>query len=109
MSWEKLSTGQKSYARTIQGKLHKAGVETSISQVAKYLDDAGEWDREEINLATLCDRTGWSMPDPTVERESIHSMQLPTALLRHVREVLAKEGSKTSLEALELLPEAVAK
>lgn len=109
MSWEKLSSRQKSYAQKVKGKLFQAGVDTSVSQVAKYYDDACEWDSNSITLATLCDRTGWTMPDPTVERESIHSMQLPTALLRHVRQVLAKEGSKTSREALELLPEAVAK
>lgn len=36
-------------------------------------------------------------------------MQLPTALLRHVREVLTSGGSQASLDALELLPEALAK
>jgi hypothetical protein len=106
MSWNELSLAQQKAARNIQQKLYQAGVETSVSQVAKHLTDAFEWNDKFINLATLCDRTGWSMPDPTVEREGIHSMRLPTGLLRHVRAVLAEEGSAASLEALELLPEA---
>lgn len=60
------------------------------------------WEAKAITLATLLDRTGWTRSAPV---EKIHRAELPAGVLRHVRAVLAADGSAQSTEALELLPE----
>lgn len=102
MRYDELTRSQKQEAQSILQRLQAEGVETSVSQVAKYFDDACEWDSKAITTATLLDRTGWTRSAPV---ETIHRAELPAGVLRHVRAVLVADGSRESREALELLPE----
>ncbi|MFF7198286.1 hypothetical protein ACFZAM_31825 [Streptomyces sp. NPDC008079] len=104
-----MTRANKADAQRILEALRKEGVSVSVDQVAKEFDDARDWRRGAISLAALCDRTGWGMPDPTQVKESLHTASLPTGVLRHIREVLAADGTDASREALELLPAAEAK
>ncbi|WP_158835060.1 hypothetical protein [Streptomyces sp. NRRL S-350] len=102
MKYHELTAAQKKKAQGILQRLHSEGVLESVSQVAVHFDNACAWDAGTITLATLLDRTGWTRTAPV---ETIHRAELPAGVLRHVRTVLAAEGSTASKEALELLPE----
>ncbi|MFE5847912.1 hypothetical protein ACFQ7N_40450 [Streptomyces niveus] len=102
MRFDQLTRAQKQKAQGVLQRLRAEGVETSVSQVGKYFDDACEWDAGTITMATLLDRTGWTRSAPV---ETIHRAELPAGVLRHVRAVLSADGTAESAEALELLPE----
>ena len=102
MKYHELTSGQKRKAQFILQRLQGEGVRESVSQVAAHFEDACDWDAGTITMATLLDRTGWTRTAPV---ESIHRAELPAGVLRHVRSVLAADGSAKSKEALELLPE----
>ncbi|MER5638132.1 hypothetical protein ABT095_14385 [Kitasatospora sp. NPDC002227] len=102
MRYHELTTAQKRKAQGIVERLRVEGVGESVSQVAAYFDDACAWDAGDITLATLLDRAGWKRTAPV---QTIHRAELPAGVLRHVRAVLAADGSLASKEALELLPE----
>lgn len=103
MRYDQLTRFQKQDAQRTLDRLRAEGVITSVSQVAAHFDDASDWAAGAITLATLLDRTRWERTAPV---ESVHTAELPAGILRHVRKVLAADGSPDSLEALELLPEA---
>ncbi|WP_435137334.1 hypothetical protein [Actinacidiphila sp. bgisy144] len=102
MKYPDLSSAQKRKAQAMLQRLHGEGVMETVSQVATYFDDVCEWDSGSITMATLLDRTGWRRTAPV---ETVHKAELPAGVMRHVRAVLAAEGSSASAEALELLPE----
>ena len=65
MKWEKMTRRQRDAARDITEQLWKAGVTgCTVSQVAKYFDEAMSWDRGRMPLAELCEIAGWSCPAP---------------------------------------------
>lgn len=69
MQWTKMTKTQQDTARTLRGRLADAGVETSVSQVAKYFDEVMRWTRGDLTLDALCEVTGWTRPEPTPEPE----------------------------------------
>lgn len=102
MDWQRMSGSQKEQAQRWLMALQQDGVVTSVSQVAKFYDAVQDWDSGVITLATLLDQTRW---ETTALVDRIHRADLPTGVLRHIRTVLAGEGSEASAEALKLLPE----
>lgn len=62
VDWTKMTARQRDAARAMLEKLRKEGVSTSVSQVAKYFEEAMTWNRGEISLGTLCAQTGWDLP-----------------------------------------------
>ncbi|MFJ1757264.1 hypothetical protein [Kitasatospora sp. NPDC088134] len=94
---------QRRKAQGMREGLQSVDVFQTVSQIARHFDEACDWDEGAITLATLLDRTGWSRAEPV---ETVHRAELPAGVLRHVRAVLAADGSAGSKEALGLLPEA---
>lgn len=56
MSWTKMSKAQQDMARRVAKELATAGHDTTVSQVAKYFEDAMSWRRGDITLAALVAR-----------------------------------------------------
>jgi len=59
MTWNNLTTRQQNTARRFRSDLADAGIVTSVSQVAKYLDEVFAWKRGDLTVAQLAERTGW--------------------------------------------------
>ncbi|MEV8396743.1 hypothetical protein [Streptomyces niveus] len=89
MDWTKMTARQRDAARVMLERLRKEGVsDVSVSQVAKYFEEAMAWNRGEISLGSLCAQTGWDLPataapepgEPLAEavRDLLAASSLPT-------------------------------
>jgi hypothetical protein len=68
VNWQKMTARQQEAARDIADRLYELGAGSggtpgvSVSQVAKYLDEAMAWDRGLMTLGALCEAAGWTYP-----------------------------------------------
>lgn len=66
MNWQKMTAQQQEAARDIADRLHELGAASggspgvSVSQVARYFDEAMAWDRGQMTIRALCEATGWT-------------------------------------------------
>lgn len=60
--WSQLTRTQQQTARKLRTKLSDAGIDTTVSQIGIYLDDAERWNGGALTDAELCARTGWDLP-----------------------------------------------
>lgn len=106
MSWTKLNRHQQNTARRLSERLYSEGVSgCTVSQVAKYLDDAQAWRDGSITLADLCERAGWdaptqdepeqdsdeAAPEPQVRPDHLARITERAARIRQLRTELSTE------------------
>jgi hypothetical protein len=65
--WSELSKGQQTKARAILAELGEAGVQTTVSQVAKYFDTAMNFTNGSISAQRYAELTGAEYTAPEVE------------------------------------------
>lgn len=63
MQWAQMTRGQQGVARRARGELATHGVEVTVSQVARYLDEVMDWLRGGLTLAALCAVADWAAPE----------------------------------------------
>jgi hypothetical protein len=71
MRYDKMTNRQKDAASGIRDELGKLGVQgASVSQVAKYFDEAMAWRIGDLTLEALCEQTGWVPPAQDAAEDS---------------------------------------